>query len=273
MDLTVSGESAGVFAPAEPDSAVDQVLDDAAEELLSFRGLEGDDPGYISAPFLADIADVVHALEVTGNLPAPCAGLDRLVTLPRLLRLDVLPVLAARAQPAELPETWTSVLETRGRRDSPCGDAAAAGVLPELDGQRWLIAGLHCDAGETELQVMGWGTDRAVGSLGRDWQEPSFWWARDDAGRWHMCRRNGGSYGGGHSQMNLQVTPPLDPAATALDITVRGRSGRSTVTIPLRWMKPQDQGSRSSGGRVNGTSPTGKPDVIASRIRRNMRSR
>lgn len=183
VDLTVSGESAGVFAPAEPDSAVDQVLDDAAEELLSFRGLEGDDPGYISAPFLADIADVVHALEVTGNLPAPCAGLDRLVTLPRLLRLDVLPVLAARAQPAELPETWTSVLETRGRRDSPCGDAAAAGVLPELDGQRWLIAGLHCDAGETELQVMGWGTDRAVGSLGRDWQEPSFWWARDDAGR------------------------------------------------------------------------------------------
>jgi hypothetical protein len=58
-----------------------------------------------------------------------------------------------------------------------------------------------------------------------------------------MCRRNGGSYGGGHSQMNLQVTPPLDPAATALDITVRGRSGRSTVTIPLRWMKRQDQGA------------------------------
>jgi hypothetical protein len=35
----------------------------------------------------------------------------------------------------------------------------------------------------------------------------------------------------------LELTPPLDPAATALDIMVTGQSSRVRATVPLDWAR------------------------------------
>jgi hypothetical protein len=116
---------------------------------------------------------------------------------------------------------------------------AAAAVLPELDGTRSMLAGLRSDAEGAVLTVLGWGRqlepDHAwSGGMGESWS----WWARDDAGRWHIGRPEGGSYGDGHSEMQLNFFPPLHPGATSLEVTLTGRSGRVTVTVPLNWLAP-----------------------------------
>jgi hypothetical protein len=44
---------------------------------------------------------------------------------------------------------------------------------------------------------------------------------------------------------HLEFYPPLDPAATSLDIILTGRSSQVTATLPLAWRRqlaePEDQ--------------------------------
>ena len=70
--------------------------------------------------------------------------------------------------------------------------------------------------------------------------EPWCWSARDDQGRWHIVTLNSAGYysdDGGHLQLTL--VPPLHPQATSLEVTVAGRSGQATVTVPLDWQEPR----------------------------------
>jgi hypothetical protein len=86
------------------------------------------------------------------------------------------------------------------------------------------------------LRVLGWGQRLDPYSFGREPDSPWSWWARDDAGRWHILRMDRGGYGDNHSNVAMRLFPPLHPDATSLDVTLTGSAGRATVTMPLDWL-------------------------------------
>ena len=68
----------------------------------------------------------------------------------------------------------------------------AAAVLPELDGTRFVLAGLRSDAARAELHVMVWGWPHHPVLAGDAALEPWSWSARDDRGRWHVVTEGSG---------------------------------------------------------------------------------
>jgi hypothetical protein len=235
VDLTdASRDSDGAAGPIPAGSPVARLFEAAAENLLEYAARNNDGVRHYQG--LSGIADIATALEACGALPPACAALDRLAALARHLGVDVPAVISASAQPAELPDAWTSVLANGHRRDGPRGIAAAAAVLPELDGARFVLAGLRSDADGAELRVLGWGQRVDPYTFGRDTDGPWSWWARDDAGRWHILRMNGGGYGNGHSDAEMRLFPPLHPDATSLEVTLTGATGQVTATMPLGWL-------------------------------------
>jgi hypothetical protein len=235
VDLTdacrESNAAAGLPPAGRP---VDRLFETAAERLLEYAARHPD--GIRHYRGLAGIADIATALEACGVLPPACAALDRLTALARHLGVDVPAALSASARPAELPDAWTSVLENAHRRDGPHAVAAAAAVLPELDGARFVLAGLQSGAEAAELRILGWDQRVDPYSIGHEPDDPWSWWARDDAGRWHILRMDGGDYGDGHSDAAMRLFPPLHPETTALEVTLTGSAGRTTVTMPLNWL-------------------------------------
>jgi len=237
VDLASSGGgSEQPPGPLPAGSQAEHMIDTAAVNLLrwSVTGEEGL-PGYD----LSAVADIVTALEAVGALEPARDAVGRLVALAGRLGLDVPPALLAAAAPGRLPAAWSGVLENRNRRDGPRGAAPAAAVLPELDGTRFVLAGLRSEAARAELHMMVWGWTHAQVWLADAAAAPWGWSARDDQGRWHIVTENSASYDddGGHLKLNL--FPPLHPQATSLEVTVAGRSGRATVTVPLDWQEPR----------------------------------
>ncbi len=236
VDLARSGDG-NEPPPDPPGSPAERMIDDAAVNLLRWS-VTGEEslPGHD----LSGVADVVTALEAVGTLEPARDAVGRLLALAGRLGLNVPPALRAAAAPGRLPAAWSGVLENRDRRDGPRGAAPAAAVLPELDGTRFVLAGLRSEAARAELHVMVWGWTHTPVWLADAAAEPWSWSARDDQGRWHIVTENSASYYGddrGHLKLNL--VPPLHPRATSLEVTVTGRSGGATVTVPLDWQEPR----------------------------------
>jgi hypothetical protein len=222
--LARRGGLPGHLSPAE------RPLDALAERLLATVA-HGYDPG--RAP-LSGLADVVGALQAVAGLTAGSPALSRLAALAGRLGIDFPAVLRPLIRPVELPGAWASVLDHRGAADGPQRVAAVAGVLPEVDGARFALAGLDSGANSATLRVLAWGWQP---SPRRDLGGDRFsWWARDDRGRWHLAREHGAHYGGGQVDLLVELGPALDPDARALEIIVRGPSGQAAVTVPLRWL-------------------------------------
>ena len=127
------------------------------------------------------------------------------------------------------------------RVDGPQGTSAAAAVLPEIDGARFVLAGLSSWERHATLLVFAWGWSPQPREFRP--QQPFSWWARDDADRWHVGRV--AMHDAAPGTFQLELTPPLHPAARSLDIILTGRDGRVTATLPLAWperlAEPQDQ--------------------------------
>jgi hypothetical protein len=224
-------------APDPPGSPAECMIDAAAVNLLrwSVTGEEGL-PGHD----LSAVADIVTALEAVGALEPARDAVGRLVALAGWLGLDVPPALRAAAAPGRLPAAWSGVLENRNRRDGPRGAAPAAAVLPELDGTRFVLAGLRSEAARAELHVMAWGWRNIPLWLADTALEQWCWSARDDQGRWHVVTESDANYySDDRGHLELSLVPPLHPQATSLEVTVAGRSGRATVTVPLDWQEPR----------------------------------
>jgi hypothetical protein len=238
VDLARPGDgSEPPTGPLPAGSPAERMIDAAAVNLLrwSVTG-EGSLPG----PDLSDVADIVTALEAVGALEPARDAAGRLLALAGRLGVDIPPALRAAAPPGRLPATWSGVLENRNRRDGPRRVAPAAVVLPELDGTRFVLAALRSDAARAELHVMAWGWPPTPFWLVDAAVEPWCWSARDDRGRWHLVTESDASYDSDdrrHLQLNL--FPPLHPQARSLEVTVAGRSGRATVTVPLDWQEPR----------------------------------
>jgi hypothetical protein len=227
------GEGEAASGPVPAGSPVERLIDAAALDLLHAAVTDDGAPW----PDLSGIADLVTALDGVGTLEPARSAVGRLVTLAGRLGVDVSPVLHAAAPPGDLlPAAWTNVLQNRHRHDGPCDVSPAAAVLPELDGARFVLAGLRSDVAGADLDVLGWGLRVGPHPLEDSGVRQWSWSARDSQGRWHVADEGHFSGSDHHADMRLRLVPPLQPEATSLEVTLVGRSGQVTATVPLDWL-------------------------------------
>lgn len=207
---------------------VERFIDSVAERFLRHLGLHGTGD-------VAEVPEAIAALRDIGAVSPASPALRRLAALLRRLGSGS-PVIQDVPQ-EDLPAPWASVLDSQDATDGPAGVSPLAVVFPEIDGIRCVLTGLRSDPDSASLQLTGWGWPEPLFSRG-ELTEPFSVWARDDAGRWHVGSGNGGGFGGGHANVTLQLTPPIHPMATSLEITLIGKSARAVAKVPLAW---QDQ--------------------------------
>jgi len=224
-------------APAPAATPAELMIEAATLDLLHLAAGDGHELVWHD---LSGLADIVAALDEVGALEPARDAVGRLVTLAARLGVPVPGALSAAAPaggPVELPEPWRNLLDNSGRRDGPVGLAPAAAVLPELDGARFVLAGLRSDETGADLDVMGWGS-QVVRHYLLDFEVRLWAWsARDDRGRWHVAEESSSSASDGHADLKLRLVPPLHPGATSLEVTVTGQTGRATATVPLDWRR------------------------------------
>jgi hypothetical protein len=157
VDLTGSGgETEAASGPVPADNPAERLIDAAAVGLLQHAVIDGGG----SLPWqVSRVADIVTALDAVDALAPARDAVGRLVMLAGRLGVDIPSALSAAAESRELPAAWISVLDGRHRQDGPRGDAVAAAVLPELDGARFVLAGLRSDPTGADLNVLAWGWD------------------------------------------------------------------------------------------------------------------
>ncbi len=143
---------------------------------------------------------------------------------------------------AELPEPWVSLLaHYQRRKPDPAlprdGHAAVAAALPELDGVRLALLGLHNFDGASWLQVLAKGLtpEEHHGPFGFDLYFPLSVWVRDNGGRWHAIRPSGWHRTDGEYALRLQLLPPLPRSAEWIEVQAAGQSAQARARLPLRW--------------------------------------
>jgi hypothetical protein len=113
--------------------------------------------------------------------------------------------------------------------------AAAAAVLPELDGIQLTILGLHNCQDSSTLHMHASGPACHI-IYGPD--EPYSWpavWICDSGGHWHATRTSGQSGMNGEIALHLEIVPPLSRATTSIEVRATGQSAEARARLPLRW--------------------------------------
>ena len=164
----------------------------------------------------------------------------RLAALCASLRIGGHGITAAPAP--DLPEPWLSMLTHYHRRKpetAPAGDgfAAVAAALPELEGIRLVLLGLHNYDGSTWMDALALGQAPGLQhrALGLDMAFPLSMWVRDGAGRWHAARPAGWYHEEGEAALTLRLTPPLTRSCAWIEVLATGRSAEVRATVPLCW--------------------------------------
>jgi hypothetical protein len=244
LDLTVSSGEPPVRIHLNPPAQVPQAATTstaaagAAEHLLQAvaAGLLAASvsvPAGYPLPAVDGLGDVITALQVAGGLSPLSRTPGQLAALCASLQLGGHGITEPPAR--DLPERWLSLLEHdhRGKTQVADGCAAAATVLPALDGIRLAILGLHNFDGDTVMHVHLSGPIRH----GNNEDELYYWptiWIRDDDGRWHTTRTRGRSGSGGELAIRFEVVPPLSRASW-IEVRAAGPSAEARATVPLRW--------------------------------------
>src|SRR5580693_6839184 len=190
----------------------------------------------VAAGLGATIAALEAAEVLSPRSPVPA----RLAALCASLRIDGHGITAAPAP--DLPEPWLSMLTHYHRRKpetATAGDgfAALAAALPELEGIRLVLLGLHNFDGGTWMDTLALGQLPGVqqGALGLDMAFPLSMWIRDGAGRWHAARPAGWYHEGGEATFTLRLTPPLTRSCSWIEVLATGQSAEVRATVPLCW--------------------------------------
>jgi len=184
------------------------------------------------------LGDVIAALQECDALPRHSPVPGQLAAL--CARLDAAGHGITTPPARDLPEPWLSVLtqyrqgET-GRAPARDGCAAAAAVLPELDGIQLTILGLHnCrDSSVLHMHASGPACHTAYGP-----DELYSWppiWICDNGGRWHATRTGGQSGMNSEIALRLEIVPPLSRATTSIEVRATGQSAEARAELPLRW--------------------------------------
>ena len=228
-------------------SVGEQLLNRIAERLL---GSAPDFPPIprtgLTGPLIniaAGLGAAVAALRAAEALPPASPVPGQLATL--CTSLDLRNHGIADAPAPELPEPWLSLLAHYQRRKpdiAPGGDgfAAVAAALPELDGIRLVLLGLHNDDDATWVNALVFGKPpgRKRGSLGLDITFPLSIWVRDSTGRWHVARPTGWFGEDGEAALTLRLAPPLTRSPDWIEVLAAGPSAQVRATLPLRWGCP-----------------------------------
>ena len=195
------------------------------------------DPELLPHP-AAGLGDIIAALRAADALPPGSPVPGQLAGLCARLGISGHGILAP--PPGDLPEPWLSMLSRYHRGEpyaAPSADGVAATVaeLPELDGARVTILGLHHSGDRTILHMLASGV-----TTGDDWaytrgvRPPPVVWIRDSDSRWHTTRTDGVSPSGntGDVMWGLEIMPPLDRGTAWIDVVVGGRSAKIRARLP-----------------------------------------
>jgi hypothetical protein len=121
---------------------------------------------------------------------------------------------------------------------APGSWSATAAELPELDGARVAVLGLHHSERGTILYLHAGGV-----TMEDDWEYyrgvrplPALW-IRDSADRWHATsdyapRPLGDN---GEVTLELEIAPPLEAGTQWIDVVAAGRSAQVRARLPVRW--------------------------------------
>jgi hypothetical protein len=240
VDLSASSRAtpdATVMTTATTPSPGEHLLDDVAARLLAappaVPGAAAPGP---SATVADGLGDLIAALQAAGALSPLSPVPGQLATLCAFLHVTRHGIAAPPAR--GLPGPWLSMLayyrhrKTGAARD---GCAAAAVTLPELDGIRLAILGLHKCQGSTVVHMHASGPMSQVSY----WPgELYYWpvtWICDSGGRWHATRICGSSGIDGETALRVQVVPPPSRSTAWIEVLAAGRSAQVSARIPVRW--------------------------------------
>ena len=186
---------------------------------------------------------IIAALEAAGVLSPLSPVPARLATL--CASLDLTGHGIAAPPTLDLPEPWLSLLaHYQRRKPEPTqmreGYAALAASLPELDGIRVTLLGLHHTQGGSALHVLVQGRipEPRPGPLDIDLNFPLSFWLRDSGGRWHAARPDRCHQAGRERAIRLRLVPPLTRPAEWVEVLAGGRSAEVRATLPLCWRYP-----------------------------------
>jgi len=222
-----------------------------AEQLLTMapefprdlrRGVAATSPGLLQA-MTAALGDIIAGLEAADVLSPLSPVPARLAALCASLGVGGHGIAVPPAD--DLPEPWLSLLAHYQRRKPETapvteGYAAATAALPELDGIRLALLGVHNTEGISSLHVLARGM-KAEGHpapLGVDLDFPLSVWLRDSGGRWHAARPAGWHRVGHEYTARLRLVPPLTRSTTWIEVLAGGRSAEVRTKLPLRWGYP-----------------------------------
>jgi len=232
-------------------SAGEQLLIMLAEELLTVAArfplaVPPAFPPRAVHPMGTGLGDIIAALKAVDVLPRLSPVPARLAALCASLRIDGHEIAAAPAD--DLPEPWLSLLTYYQRRKPDTaqvrdGFAAVTAALPELDGIRLALVGLHNTQGTTVLHVLARGLRREerLGPHGVDLDFPLSFWLRDNAGRWHAARPIGWQPADPEHSIGLMLVPPLSRSTEWVEVLLGGRSAEVRARLPLRWGSRRDR--------------------------------
>ena len=253
VDLTpASGQLGGEPEVGEAKlSAGEQLLIMLAEELLRVAAqfplvMRPELPAISPRPVQAmgtGLGDVIAGLEAVDVLSPLSPVPARLAALCASLRVGGHGIAAPPAD--DLPEPWLSLLAYYQRRKPDTaqvrdGFAAVTAALPELDGIRIALVGLHNTQGATVLHLLARGVTREerLGPHGIDLDFPLSFWLRDNGGRWHAAHPVGWHRGHPEHSIGLLLTPPLPRSTAWVEVLAGGRSAEVRTKLPLRWGSP-----------------------------------
>jgi hypothetical protein len=188
------------------------------------------------------LADIVAALQATAalspasRLPGQLAGL--------CARLGIRGHGIAAPPAGALPGPWLSLLTYR-RRGTPerapaPGWAVTATELPELDGARVAVTGLHNGEHGQFLHLLASGvTPEYTWPYGTIANRLPVLWLRDRNGRWHTARpaRSAPLRDTDDFLLWHRVVPPLDHGTPWADVVAAGQSAQVRARLPLSWKR------------------------------------
>jgi len=191
------------------------------------------------------LGDAIAALHACGALSPLSPVPGQLAALCASLAVSGHGITARPAR--QLPGPWLSMLAHYHRRQpdqAPGRDgcAAAAVALPDLDGIRLALLGLHNADGSTVLYGHASGVTPGAPHGPPDTETetdfPLRIWVRDNRGQWHATRATARRWSAEDDRemtMRLEIVPPLSRATTWIEILAAGQSAQAHATLPLHW--------------------------------------
>lgn len=248
LDLDPQVQAPDVTVSSKATSPGELLLDVIAARILSLVAFSPDNPEQVAAfqpelqAFIADgPGHIVAALYASGALSPASRVPGHLAELCAKAGISGHGITAPPV--TDLPERWQSMLthyHGREPRSDPSPGRWAASVveLPELDGVRLTILGLHHGEPGTVIHMLASGV-----TLDDDWSYTRgirllpVLWIRDSGDRWHATRTNGRRpwRNTGVVMLWLEIVPSLDPGTDWIEVVAMGRSAEVRAKLPLGW--------------------------------------